>query len=184
MSLFPLGLLSQGGGGGGAGAFEQIATQVLGTNTTTVTFSSIPQTYAHLQLRWVAQTNTNQSVLRARFNSDATSGNYTRHYLYGDGSTSGSIADNNRGWSEMGPLDTPTNVFSVGIVDILDYSKTTKNKTVRTLTGRRGSANPIVQLGSSAWLSTSAITQIDLAEAFFSQNLLTGSRFTLYGIKG
>jgi hypothetical protein len=183
MSLLPLGLLSQGGGGA-AGSFELIQTQILGSNAASVTFSSIPQTYIHLQLRWVAQTSSNASVLRARFNSDTTSGNYTRHYLYGDGSSVGSIADNNRGWSEMGSLDVGTNVFASGVVDILDYSRTTKNKTVRTLNGKRGSANPLIQLGSSAWLSTSAISSIELSEAFFGQNLLTGSRFSLYGIQG
>lgn len=181
--LFPLGLLSQGGGVS-AGAYEQIATQVLGSNATSVTFSSIPQTYKHLQVRWVAQTNTNASVLRGRFNGDATSGNYTRHYLFNSGSSISSAADNNRGWSEFGQLDVGTNCFGVGIVDILDYTNTTKNTTVRTLSGKRGTSNPFMQISSSVWLNTAAVTSIELAEAFFSQNLLTGSRFTLYGIKG
>ena len=183
MSLFPLGLLSQGGGAA-AGSFEQIATTILSSNTSTVTFSSIPQTYKHLQVRWVAQTNANASVLRGRFNGDATSANYTRHYVYGDGSNVGSAADNNRGWSEFGQLDIGTNTFGIGVVDILDYTNTNKNTTVRTFSGKRGASNPFIQLSSSVWLNTAAVTSIELAEAFFSQNLLTGSRFTLYGIKG
>jgi hypothetical protein len=182
MTLAPLGILASSGG---APAFyELISTQVLGSNASSVTFSSIPQTYSHLQLRWVAQTNSNPSVLRARFNSDSTGANYTRHYFYTDGSSVGSVGSTSQGWSEMGPLDVGTNTFAVGVVDILDYSKTSKNKTTRSFAAKRGSSNPFIYLASSLWISTAAITQIELAEAFYGQNLLTGSRFSLYGIKG
>lgn len=183
MPLFPLGLLSQGGGGA-AGSFELIETQVLGSNVASVTFSSIPATYKHLQLRYTAQTNTNHSILRGRFNGDSTSSNYSRHYLYGDGSTVGASWSTNNGWLDFGPLEIGTNFFTAGVVDVLDYANTNKNKTTRALAGRVGSANRNIALSSGGWFSTSAVTSLTLSEAFFGQNLLTGSRFSLYGIKG
>jgi hypothetical protein len=183
MSLFPLGLLSQGGGAA-AGSFELIETQVLGSNVASVTFSSIPATYKHLQLRYTAQTNSNQSILRGRFNGDSTSANYSRHYLYGDGSSVGSSASANNGWLDFGPLEVGTNLFTAGIVDVLDYTSTNKNKTIRALAGRAGSANRNIALSSGGWFSASAVTSLTVSEAFFGQNLLTGSRFSLYGIQG
>jgi hypothetical protein len=182
MTLAPLGILASSGG---APAFyELIQTQVLGSSAASVTFSSIPATYTHLQLRYTARTNSNQSVLRGRFNSDTTSANYSRHYLYGDGSSVGSAASANNGWLDFGPLEVGSDLFTAGIVDVLDYANTNKNKTTRALAGRRGTSNPFIQLSSGAWFSTSAVTSLTVSEAFFGQNLLTGSRFSLYGIKG
>lgn len=172
------------GAGGAPATFELISTQILGSNAASVTFSAIPATYTHLQLRYVAQTVTNASVLRARFNSDATAANYSRHYLIGDGTSASSSATASNGWLDIGPLEIGTNLFTAGVVDILDYANTNKNKTVRAFAGRRGTANPQIQLSSGVWASTAAITSVTLSEAFFSQNLITGSRFSLYGIKG
>jgi hypothetical protein len=179
--LIPLGILDSAGA---PANYELIETQVLGSNVASVTFSSIPASYKHLQLRYTAQTNSNQSVLRGRFNSDTTSSNYSRHYLYGSGSGVGSAASANNGWLDFGPLEVGTNLFTAGVVDVLDYANTNKNKTIRALAGRRGSSNPFIQLSSGGWFSTSAVTSLTVSEAFFGQNLLTGSRFSLYGIKG
>lgn len=182
MAVLPLGILASSGG---APAFyELIETQILGSNASSVTFTSIPGTYKHLQLRYVAQTNSNQSVLRGRFNSDTTSSNYSRHYLYGDGSSVGTSASANNGWLDFGPLEVGTNLFTAGVVDVLDYANTSKNKTIRALAGRAGTSNRNIALSSGGWFSTSAITSLTLSEAFFGQNLLAGSRFSLYGIKG
>jgi hypothetical protein len=184
MSVLPLGILASSGGGTGGPAFELITTQVLSSAASSVTFSSIPTNYKHLQLRYVAHTNSNQSVLRGRFNGDSTSANYTRHYLYGDGSSAGSAASTSNAWLDFGPLEQGSNMFAVGVVDILDYADTNKNKTTRALAGRSGSANRLIELTSGVWLSTAAVSSLTLSEAFFGQNLLTGSRFSLYGIKG
>jgi len=77
---------SGGAGGAGAGAFESIAT-LSGSGVSTVTFSSIPSTYKHLQVRMFGQAaGGSGGVVRMRFNGD-TGTNYTAHYLTGYGST-------------------------------------------------------------------------------------------------
>ena len=64
------------------GDFESIATTTVGSGgIADVTFSSIPATYTHLQLRGIARTNradSNQDAVVVRFNSD-TGNNYSRH---------------------------------------------------------------------------------------------------------
>lgn len=184
MSVLPLGILASSGGGVGGPAFELISTQLLSSAASSVTFSSIPTNYKHLQLRYTAHTNSSQSILRARFNGDSTSANYTRHDLTGNGSAAGSSATVAGGWLDFGPLDQGSNLVGAGVIDVLDYADTNKNKTTRALSGRSGSTNRLVELASGVWLSTSAVSSLTLTEATGSQNLLSGSRFSLYGIKG
>ena len=184
MIVLPLGILDSSGGGVGGPAFELISTQLLSSATSSVTFSSIPTNYKHLQLRYTAHTSANQSTLRGRFNSDTTSANYTRHFLSGDGAAAASSATTSNGWLDFGPLDQGSNLVGVGVIDVFDYANTDKNKTTRALSGRAGSSNRLVTLSSGAWLSTSAVTELTLSEALYGQNLLSGSRFSLYGIKG
>lgn len=184
--LFPLGLLSQGGGGGGAGAFEQIETVLLSSTTASVTFSSIPSTYKHLQVRTTARTNDALDLggVAFRFNGDSGS-NYTYHILDGDGSTVSSFAGTSQNMGLFGLVHgntSPASSFGGVVSDILDYASTSKNKTVRSLSGRRATG-AAVRLVSAAWLSTSAVTSLTILNNV-GGSFVSGTRFTLYGIKG
>ena len=65
-------------------------------------------------------------------------------------------------------------------MDILDpYA--TKNKTVRSLSGNSGGSDSQVRLMSSAWLNTTSVTSITILGD--GGDLVSGSRFSLYGIK-
>jgi len=75
-----------------SGAYESIATTTVGSGgASTITFSSIPSTYTHLQIRSINRNTRGLSgmvaTLAMSFNSDVTAGNYYRHRLEGDGST-------------------------------------------------------------------------------------------------
>jgi len=81
-----------------------------------------------------------------------------------------------------GSLLTGTaNVFSAGIVDILDYANTTTNKTVRVLSGSDYNGSGEFAFTSGALLSTSAVTSL----LFYIDSLTIAqySSFALYGIK-
>jgi hypothetical protein len=187
MSLLPLGLLSQGGGAA-AGAYELIETQLLSTTTASLTFSSIPSTYKHLQLRATARSTYNATLggFAYRFNGD-TGSNYTYHIIDGDTS----LANNFTGASQTNGLVTvitgltaTASAYGAAICDVLDYTNTNKNKTVRSLGGRVStSGNSNIRMIGSAWLSTSAITSMTLFD-HIGGSFVSGSRFSLYGIKG
>ena len=86
-------LILAGVGAGPKGDFESIATTTVGSGGTgTITFSDIPQTYKHLQIRAFGQSN-RASVsfdgAKMKINGDATS-NYSNHGLTGTGSAAGS----------------------------------------------------------------------------------------------
>lgn len=170
--------------------FELIETQtVSGTSTTLVTFSTIPQTYKHLQIRGIAQryygASQAPSYIFVRFNGD-TANNYPYHGLKGDGATASSypfaIANGAAPLlADELPSSFTSNIFGASITDILDYTVTTKNKTVRKLAGNDRNGAGMVGLTSGVWLNTAAVTAINLwmAGDTFSAN----STFSLYGIK-
>ena len=143
--------------------------------------------YQHLQLRVVARSSradTGDDII-LRFNNDSTAGNYRYHALYGTGSVAGSenaqTATGARFMQATGANFTAS-AFNAGVCDILDPFETTKNKTIRTLSGVPGSYDR-VWLASNLWANTSAVTSITLVSGF-SGNFVTGSRFAIYGLKG
>jgi len=72
--------------------------------------------------------------------------------------------------------------FAAGIIDILDYTNTSKNTTVRGFAGITGTTTPKIELKSGAWLNTSAVSSVTLFRSGLP--FVSGSRFSLYGIKG
>ena len=159
-----------------------IASSTVGTGgATTITFNNIPQTFTHLQVRVFARTSTANWVT-ATFNNDTAAGRYRDHFLYGQGTNAISGTNGNNNSMFWGPYlgATTSNVFGVCIADILDYTNTNKNKTVRTLWGYENNnvGGDQVWLQSQLYLTTSAITRIDLSLTTFQQH----SRVDLYGI--
>jgi hypothetical protein len=164
--MFPIGMVSVGSAG-----------------ASTVSFSSIPSTYTHLQVRFMnfGQSSTAQYF---RLNGD-TGSNYARHLLAGSGSSTAAYAGSSQ--TELWPISgINTSSFpAVGIIDILDYKNTSKYKTTRTLGGidnNGGATNNEIALSSGLWMNTNAVTSI----TFFplSGNFTQYSQFALYGIKG
>ena len=159
---------------------EPIATQLLGSTQSTITFSNIPNTYKNLQIR-ALQMNTTTATTNLRFNGD-TGSNYSRHYLYGGGA-SATGAGGSASQTNIGVLyNESTTCASVSVIDILDYTLTSKYKTVRSLNGWDANGSGYVFFYSGCWLNTAPITQITLTPdgGTFAAN----TRFSLYGIKG
>lgn len=181
-------------GAGAAAAFESIATATGTGSSGTITFSSIPSTYQHLQIRYNAKDTTVAigSNLNIQFNADS-SNSYYYHSLIGDGSaasaTNAGGLDNRIVISEgvsASQTSSPNmaNIMGVGIIDIHDYANTSKYKVVRHLTGMDANfatTEASIRLTSANWNSTSAINQIKLYTTNF---WTTSTTFALYGIKG
>ena len=170
--------------------YESIATTTVSTAVASVTFSSIPATYTHLQIRGInrlstAGTDTLSTIMQ--FNSD-TGSNYTSsHVLFGTGA-SAQAAASGTSQTSMVMVNTPkdgntASAFSNFVCDILDYANTNKYKTIRCLGGFDGNSSfGIVTFRSSAWMNTNAVTSITLAPS--NDNFVQYSQFALYGIKG
>ena len=173
-------------------SFESIATVTVGSGGSSgITFSSIPSTYKHLQLRFIGRMDSGSYYaqgLNVQFNSDSGS-NYAWHYIAGySGAGTSVFASGNPDYTfmqnvgVMAPTSWGSNVFGVGIIDILDYANTNKYKTMRTLGGAESNDTSFynyASLSSGLWRSTSAINSIYLYNYTFQQN----SQIALYGIK-
>ena len=169
-----------------AGSFESIATVTVGSGgASSVTFSSIPSTYTHLQLRFIVRSDSG-GYGKLTFNSDATGSNYYAHELTGNGSSAGAAAYAGSSYSaaifQASGIVTTANIFLAGVLDVLDYTSTNKNKTFRVLEGYDTNGGGIVQLSSGLWSATpTAITSITLSIS--SGSFQNYSHFALYGIK-
>jgi hypothetical protein len=165
-------------------SYESIATVTLSSTTSTISFTSIPSTFKHLQIRAFAKSDSTVADSKWQFNSDAGS-NYAFHLLVGNGSTANAYNGVTQTYIKAAPyIDNTSNVGGVGVTDILDYSNTSEYKTVRTLTGMDNNTVNYgqVQFYSGLWQSTSAITSITITPS--SGNYAQYSSFALYGIRG
>jgi hypothetical protein len=162
--------------------YDSIATVTLGSNGSTITFSSIPSTYRHLQVRGTLN-NTGTDAALVTFNGDSGA-NYARHRLAGNGSAtnaSGGGSQNNFYINSYVGFLSTASVFSPMILDILDYKETTKYKTARALSGGENNSSGGVELNSGLWQNTAAVTSITFTSS--TGNWLAGSTLALYGIK-
>lgn len=173
-----------------SGAYDSIATTTVGAGgTSSITFSSIPSTYTHLQIRGIARSTraSDRDDVVMRFNSDSGS-SYAGHQIFSDGSTvSASTLGGTPPVTYLYPFYAPaatatSSVFGVGVIDVLDYANTNKNKTLRVLNGIDVNGSGEMLFRSGLWLSTSAITSITLN--CVNGNFAQYSSFALYGIKG
>jgi hypothetical protein len=177
--LIPIGFF---GAGAAAGAYELISTAYGTGSSGVLQFSSIPQTYKHLQIRMVAKSSSTDVHGTLIFNGGGGTA-YAYHNLAGNGSAVSSGAGTTQTSIRLTQAisnSTTANAYTATVVDILDYSSTSKNTTVRALNGKVDATNWIV-LNSGLWADTSAITSLNIN---ISGNYTTASRFSLYGIKG
>ena len=167
---------------GPTGAFDALGSVTVGSGgLSSITFSAIPQTYTHLQIHWTAlDSYSSGDSLVMQFNGD-TGSNYVQHALYGNGSSAVGAYTAATTNIPFGYSNTSSYPFS-GITDILDYTSTTKNKTVRTLDGQDANGSGYVFLHSGLWFNTpAAINSIKLF--CVSGNFAQYSNVSLYGIK-
>ena len=162
---------------------------VTGSSTQVVTFSSIPQTFSHLQLRVsniFAVSGTGYFV-GMQFNGD-TNNNYAFHRLYGNGSSAGSngfatgsypyITTYGGAVQQLAASTYP----SIFVTDVLDYTSTNKQKTARSIYGQDANGTGEVGLASGVWLPASPVAITSLALTMYVANFAVGTRLDLYGI--
>lgn len=163
---------------------------VAGTSTASMTFSSIPQTYQHLQLRISARMISSQTTpydLTMTVNG-ANPSTFSYHSMRGDGFncfSGGATSDNVfRFVTCVANAAHTSSMFSGHIVDIYDYTNTGKFKTAKAHSGVKSLDTSTPQNGqiliqSSLWSSTNAITSLDIGSF---GNFAAGTTATLYGI--
>jgi hypothetical protein len=158
-----------------------IAGQTLSSNTTGLQFTSIPQTFTHLQLRLFGKITSATGAPSVFFNNVSSGSSYAYHALRGDGSSVTSYGFTSQPYLSdvISPSPYNSTNWTSTIVDVLDYTNTSKNKTLRMVSGVDNNGSGVVELYSGLWINTAAITQFD---AFNGYTWAAGTRADLYGI--
>ena len=157
--------------------YDAIATTTLSSTTHSFTFSSIPQTYTDLILVQQGSITVANGDAVLQFNGDAAN-NYSRTYIYGSGSSAG--------YGRNAPIDAAYGTYwntnpCNAIWHIMNYSSTSVFKAI--LTRNNSVTTPTTYTGVGTWRSTSAITSIACIVAEWNKDWVSGTTFTLYGIK-
>ena len=153
--------------------YVPLATITLASTDSEIVFSSIPATpYRDLIVVIVAKTSTGtRAAIEMYYNN--TTGNQSRVYMYGDGSTTGSGTGTVQ---TVGTLPNSGEQFNQYSIQIFDYSATNKHKTA--LTGQSW-AGVTVDRQAMRWAVTDAINSVKLTTG---QPFAIGSTFSLYGV--
>lgn len=193
--LIPFGVFSAAGasgGGGGGAAYELISTAYGTGSSSTISFTSIPSTYKHLQIRMTGRsTRATYPLDQVYIQFNGVTSSYTTHELRGSNSSVTSLSYGSTSGIYIGFIESAAStadIYDPVVADILDYSSTTKYKTVRSMGTRQSDYAPdgiykTISLLSGLSQSTSAVSSIDI-KVNTGNNWTSASRFSLYGIKG
>lgn len=164
-----------------ATTYIPLATQTLATAASSVTFSSIPQTYTDL----VVVANLGKSLVGSsvefRFNSDSGS-NYSITELYGNGTSAASARVSSSTYGQVAYDVVPgSDITSNFVFNVMNYANTAVNKTTLS----RNNSMATTYSGAAAivglWRSTAAINSITFTSSG-GATFTTGSTFNLYGV--
>jgi hypothetical protein len=157
--------------------YDLLSSTVLGSATSTVTFSSISGSYRDLVIVFTGGVTARTGQF-LEFNGDTTNANYANVYAYGSGAGGGastfSAAAADRQIAEVIENSAANNA----IIQILDYSATNKHKT--SLIRVNNSTVNGTEMRVHRWANTAAITSVSLVAS--GTTWLSGSTFYLYGI--
>ena len=167
------------------GDFISLSTATVGSGgSASITFSSIPQTYSHLQIRGITRNGSADNKVIVEFNSDTTPTNYWQHAFYGSGSGAGTGWSYNNNWiNYSAETSVSAGIFGPFVIDIYDYAATDKSKTLKILGGFDNNGSGYAWRQSLLWTNTAAISAITFKDAG-GGNFAQHTTYALYGIKG
>jgi hypothetical protein len=170
--------------------FFQIATDA--PTGSSLTFSSIPSTYDHLQIHAFSKDSRSPvySSWGMQFNGDSGN-NYNYASPQIDSRVSGPFAGNAitangiPGGAEPG--NSASSYRAASVAKLFDYRNTNKYTTVLAYGGYVGFGDGSTEQGivypvEGMWVNTAAVTSITILSG--GGNFQAGTRFSLYGIKG
>lgn len=172
--------------------YDSIAT--VSMSGATATFSSIPSTYEHLQIRWWCKGPTGAGGdLYMTFNNVSSGTPYMTSYI---ASSNTSNYDNNFNQNNLAragyffdydpAYGVNANVRSFGVIDIFNYSATNMGKAYQYICGSVANSSSSISDktydATGAWTGTSAINTITLLTNIGGGNFTNGQA-ALYGIK-
>ncbi len=172
-----------------ANTYNLIEAKTLTATAASVTFTSIPQTYTDLLLKFSCRSTSTAGSdiyanLRIQFNSD-TNNNYNGVLVFGLGSGNGGsgnyTAQAGNLFSYGNGNVTTANTFSNGELYIPNYTNNSQKISSVDCVVENNATSGFVELAAERWTGTGAITTIDVVSIYGLHTAY--SNFYLYGIK-
>jgi hypothetical protein len=161
--------------------YQLIASNTVGVGgVTTVTFSSIPQTYTDLVVKTSLRDTGIDNSVRFQFNSATGSS----RFVFGDGATASSSSDPASMYivTATNPASYTANAFANGELYIPNYTSSNFKSSSADGVTENNATTSFQALTANLWSSTSAITSITFSLSV-AVSFVQYSTFTLYGIK-
>lgn len=163
--------------------YEPIATTTLNATQTTVTLSSIPNTYTDLVIVCSPLGSAGNYDFRFRFNSDSGSNYSWGAFMFNADNSSnpyGTQGTNASAIITQTNISTGTDAFPI-IINVHNYANTSVYKSTISRVARGNYATSQVV---GMWRSTAAINSVSFSLiGGGSADLVANSTFTVYGIK-
>lgn len=168
-----------------ATTYTLISSNILSTNTSSITFSSIPSTYTDLVVLLTLRSGSAGTTCNITFNGD-TATNYNQTNM----STTASNTINSTNSSANTKFDisqfvvgsgATANTFSSGKMYISNYLSNNQKNVFFTAHNEGNATGVVSRQASGTYNTSSAITDITFDS--LGTNYVTGSSFYLYGIK-
>jgi hypothetical protein len=163
--------------------YEPIATTTLATATTTITLSSIPQTYTDLRVVMVtASAGASGGDRGVQFNGN-TGSVYAEAAIYGEGTTAGTsrYANNSRFYLNYWGTTYIAN-RQLFTLDIFAYTNASVFKTVLIGMNQDQNGSGRIERHAALFGSTAAVTSISFVN-ISGDGYAAGTTVTIYGIK-
>jgi hypothetical protein len=164
-----------------------LGTQVITSNTTLITFNSIPQTAKHLHYRGIARASGtgNRTSICLRINGNTTGGDYAWSGFNFGGTTSNVAQVTDMlfaGINSVPQSDAPGGTSGAFFGDINDYTATKKKSVTQITGGIQNTSDNRAGILTGVLNSTAPITSLSFNLNGF--DFLPGSRISLYGTEG
>jgi hypothetical protein len=171
-----------------AATFTLISSQTISSAQSTVTFSSIPQTYTDLYVVISAKTNRSNvdgEPIFVRPNNVSTNIDSTR--LFETSNNVSAYGQSNYNWycGIAGTTSQDSDSWGASYAYFIGYTSTTDYKVGYSEGGTTGgtSSGSFIEINGQVWRNTDAITSLVFYPETTSNQFQAQSTFSLYGIK-
>jgi hypothetical protein len=174
-----------------SGAWESILTYTV-TSPTSINITGIPSGYKDLRIHIRGRDNRSDggTISTAGMNFNGSTIRIQSQQLYGTGGSVGTVqtySDQGEGYGQLERFSgggAPANLVGGIVLDIKDYTNTSKYKTWYYRSTNAGSSTNQTTLHTFTWPSTAAINQVSFLVGFNVTAFVAPTTISMYGIRG
>ena len=159
-----------------------ISTVTVGSGgASSIVFSSIPQTYNDLIIKYSARNDSANGTLLVKYNTDGTAGNYLYRQIFGDGSAAYNDTQSDLFFGTVPRSTYTASTFGNGEIYIPNYSSSSQKSATTDSVSENNATTSIASLWAGKWTGTAPISNITLY--LYTGAFVQYSSATLYGIR-